>query len=172
MASLLLTGYRAFELGIFSDKDPKVAVIKKLLKKLLISYCEEGFEWFILTGNLGFEYWALEVLQELKKDYPITIATIFLFENHGQHWNESNQEKLAAFKAVDFVKYSFPSYENPSQFKSYNNFLINHTDEALLFYDPENETHLKYFYQEMLKENYKVSLLDFERLNEYLADVE
>ena len=32
MTSLLVTGYKSFELGIFKDKDPKVTIIKKAIK--------------------------------------------------------------------------------------------------------------------------------------------
>lgn len=73
---------------------------------------EEGLRWIIFTGNLGFEYWALEVAKELQTDYDFQIGTIFSFETHGQNWNESNQVKLAAFKQVDFVKYAFETYES------------------------------------------------------------
>ena len=61
----------------------------------------------IFTGNLGFEFWALEVAKELQKDYPLKLATLFPFETHGQNWNEANQAKLAAFKQVDFVSIVF-----------------------------------------------------------------
>ena len=33
MTSLLVTGYKSFELGIFKDKDPKVTIIKKAIKR-------------------------------------------------------------------------------------------------------------------------------------------
>lgn len=94
---------------------------------------EEGLRWIIFTGNLGFEYWALEVAKELQTDYDFQIGTIFSFETHGQNWNESNQVKLAAFKQVDFVKYAFETYESPSQFRQYNDFILENTEELLFF---------------------------------------
>ncbi len=72
---------------------------------------------------MGFEYWSLEVLEDLRAEgYQLSIATIFPFENHGEQWNEANQAKLARFKQVDFVKYAYPRYENPGQFRDYNQF--------------------------------------------------
>jgi len=103
MTSLLVTGYKSFELGIFKDKDPKVTIIKKAIKRDLKRFLDDGVDWMIFTGNLGFEFWALEVAKELQKDYPLKLATLFPFETHGQNWNEANQTKLAAFKQVDFV---------------------------------------------------------------------
>ena len=65
MNAILVTGYRGFELSIFQDKDPRIDVIKAAIRKDLIHYLEEGVEWFIFTGNLGFEYWALQVAKKL-----------------------------------------------------------------------------------------------------------
>ena len=98
MTSLLITGYKSFELGVFKDKDPKVNIIKKAIKRDLKRFLDEGVDWMIFTGNLGFEFWALEVAKELQKDYPLRLATLFPFKTHGQNWSEANQEKLAAFK--------------------------------------------------------------------------
>ena len=95
MNAILVTGYRGFELSIFQDKDPRIDVIKAAIRKDLIHYLEEGVEWFIFTGNLGFEYWALQVAKKLQADYPFQIATLFTFETQGQQWNEANQAKLA-----------------------------------------------------------------------------
>ena len=95
------------------------------------------------------------------------MATIFLFENVGENWNEANQEMLARFKQVDFVKYAYPHYSNPGQLKEYNQFLIDNADGAYLFYDPENETNLKYLYKMMQeKELFYVKQLSFDDLNE------
>lgn len=49
-----------------------------------------------LYGNLGFEYWALEVLEELKTEaYEFPDRNYLSFANHGEQWNEANQAKLA-----------------------------------------------------------------------------
>ena len=117
MNSLLITGYKAFELGILTAKDPRLPIIKEAIRRDLVRFLEEGVKWLIFTGNLGFEAWALEVAQELRKDYEIQLATIFMFENQGENWNEANQEVLSRFKQVDFVKYAYPSYSQPGQFK-------------------------------------------------------
>ena len=168
MESVLIAGYRHTDLGIFSDKDPRISIIKKAIRRDCIRLIEEGVKWFVFTGNLGFEYWALEVLEELKTEaYEFQTATIFPFANHGEQWNEANQAKLALFKSTDFVKYAYPSYSQPGQFKEYNTFLLENTDGAYLFYDPEHETNLKYLYKMMLEmDQYQVKRLNFDDLNE------
>ena len=172
MAAILVTGYRSFEIGIFQDNDKRINIIKGAIKRDFISYMEEGAEWFVFMGNLGFEFWVLEVILELRQEgYECRMATIFPFKNHGQNWNNINQEKLALFKQVDFVKYSYETYEDPSQFRNYNRFIIDNTDGAYLFYDPENETNLKYLVKMMQSEaGYSLDFLTFEKLNEILAE--
>ena len=171
MVSVLVVGYKAFDLGIFGDKDQRLKIIKAAIRRDLIYLLENGMKWLVFTGNLGFEVWVLEVAKELQEEYNFQLATIFIFENQGENWNEVNQEKLANFKNVDFIKYAYPSYENPSQFRTYNQFLLESTDGAYLFYDEENETKLKYLYR-MMKENeqYHIKKLTFDDLNE-LAEI-
>lgn len=172
MKTILVSGYRPFDLGIISDKDKRLSIIKTAIRKDLIHFLEEGAEWFVFMGNLGFEYWTLEVLKELRiEGYNCQIATIFCFENHGENWNESNQLKLTIFKTVDFVKYAFLNYQNPSQYRDYHRFLLGNTDGAYIFYDSEQETNLKYLVHDMAKKDgYTKKTLTFERLNE-LAEV-
>ena len=167
MVSVLVVGYKAFDLGIFGDKDQRLKIIKAAIRRDLIYLLENGMKWLVFTGNLGFEVWVLEVAKELQEEYNFQLATIFIFENQGENWNEVNQEKLANFKNVDFIKYAYPSYENPSQFRTYNQFLLESTDGAYLFYDEENETKLKYLYR-MMKENeqYHIKKLTFDDLIE------
>lgn len=166
--SLLISGYRHTDLGIFSEKDPRLTILKKAIYSRCVRFLEEGVEWFVFTGNLGFEYWTLEVLKELRSEgYEFSLATIFCFETHGENWNENNQAKRAAFNQVDFVKYCFPSYQKPSQFREYNQFLVDNTDATFLFYDSENETSLKYLVDTMgNKEDYRQYVLQFDDLNE------
>ncbi|CAM2766539.1 DUF1273 domain-containing protein [Streptococcus mutans] len=171
MTTILVTGYKNFDLGIFQDKDPKITIIKKAIKRDFIHFLEEGVDWFVFMGNLGFEYWALEVALSLQTEYDMQLATIFPFENHGEHWSEANQEKLFKFKQTDFVKSSYKRYQNSYQFKKYNQFLLDNTDRAYLFYDKDKETNLKYLYQMMTaKDNYPVSLLTFEDLDDIVQD--
>ena len=167
MVSVLVVGYKAFDLGIFGDKDQRLKIIKAAIRRDLIYLLENGMKWLVFTGNLGFEVWVLEVAKELQEEYNFQLATIFIFENQGENWNEVNQEKLANFKNVDFIKYAYPSYENPSQFRTYNQFLLESTDGAYLFYDEENETKLTYLYR-MMKENEQchIKKLTFDDLNE------
>ncbi|MGJ0206877.1 SLOG family protein, partial [Streptococcus pyogenes] len=72
---------------------------------------------------------------------------IFLFVTHGDRWNEKNQEVLRQSRAVDFVKYYFPNYEQPAQFSQYYQFLLEKSEGAYVFYDTEIETNLKYFHK-------------------------
>lgn len=168
MKNILVAGYKHTDLGIFSDKDQRIPIIKEAIRRDCVRLLEDGAEWFVFTGNLGFEYWVLEVIEDLKKEgYVVQTATIFMFANHGENWNEANQAKIALFKQTDFVKTAYPQYENPGQFRDFNQFLLENTDGAYLFYDSENETNLKYLYHLLLKkEGYNKKVINFDDLNE------
>lgn len=172
MTTILVSGYRAFELGIFGEKDPRITIIKQAIRRDLIRFCEEGLRWLIFTGNIGFETWVLEVATELVNDYQFSMATLFCFADHGSQWNDNNQAKLAAFKALDFVKYSFDSYQNPSQLKAHQQFLIENTDQAYLFYDPEHQTSLRFLYNLMKEQDYPIHQLQFDDLNDIVIENE
>ena len=167
MHTALIIGYSAFDLGIFNDKDIRLEIIKKAIRNDLEKLAEEGLKWLVFTGSLGFESWVLEVAKEIKEDFGFQLATIFDFETHGTNWNEANQIKLTAFKQVDFVKYAYPKYEHMGQLRDYQRFLLENTDLAYFFYDPENETKLK-FMDTLMKnqEGYRIKRLTFEDLNE------
>lgn len=42
MQRLWVTGYRSYELNTFSDNDPKIAVVKYVLKRRFVDLIEEG----------------------------------------------------------------------------------------------------------------------------------
>ena len=66
MQRLWVTGYRSYELNTFSDNDPKIAVVKYVLKRRFVDLIEEGqLDWIITGANLGVEQWAAEVGLEL-----------------------------------------------------------------------------------------------------------
>ena len=167
MHTALVLGYSAFDLGLFNDKDIRLKIIKKAIRRDLERLAEEGLQWLVFTGSLGFEHWVLEVARDMKVDYGFQLATIFDFETHGSNWNEANQVKLSDFKQVDFIKYAYPTYEHKGQLRDYQIFLLENTDGAYLFYDEENETKLRFFYELMKKkDNYITKRLTFEDLNE------
>lgn len=67
---IYVSGYRSFELGVFKENDPKIQVVKNVLKKELHQLAEEGLEWVLVSGNLGVELWAVQIVAELKEEYP------------------------------------------------------------------------------------------------------
>ena len=167
MTTALISGYSAFDLGLFNDKDIRVDIIKTAIRRDLERLAEEGVTWLVFTGTLGFEYWVLQVAKDMQADYGFQLATIFDFETHGSNWNEANQVKLSEFKQVDFVKYAYPQYEHKGQLRDYQQFLLENTTSSYLFYDEENETKLAYFYQKMKnQEDYFIKRLTFDQLNE------
>lgn len=175
MYRIWLTGYRSYELNAFSDTDPKVAIVKQALHqrlKLLLEDHPDEF-WLITGPQMGTEQWGIEVADELKSDYSqLKIAMMMPFTEFGNQWNEQNQLKLADIKGkTDFCRsVSNLPYQSPQQLKNYQQFMLTHTDGALLIYDNEHPGKAKYDYQaihQFQKENdYDLQVVDFDELQE------
>lgn len=149
--TIYVSGYRSFEIGVFQENDPKIEIIKNSLKKELISYLEDGLEWVIVSGNLGVELWAAEVVGELKKEYPaLKLGVIFPFKVFGSNWNEKNQQSLEKINEwADYINsVSHQPYQSPAQLKGHTRFILEHTGGSLLVYDQEYEGKTLFFLRE------------------------
>jgi uncharacterized phage-like protein YoqJ len=139
---VLVTGYKATELGIFSLKHPGIEIIKKAIKKQLIALLDEGLEWVIVSGQWGIELWAAEAALELREEYKnLQLAIITPFLEQEENWKEEKkklyQTILSKANYVNSVTKS--KYSGPWQFKEKNTFLLRNTDGMILVYDEENE---------------------------------
>ena len=168
MQRLWVSGYRSYELNVFGDKDPKITIIKYALKSHLKTMLEDGeLDWIISGANLGVEQWALETGIELRPDFPLRVSMMTPYEQFSNRWNESNQTKFSALQQnVDFfASTSNMPYQSPVQLRGYQNFMLEHTDKALLIYDPEHPGKPQYDYNIIKKyqesHNYDLSLIDF-----------
>ena len=145
--TIYVTGYRAHELGIFNDKHPGIAVIKKALYDQLYQLCDAGLEWVVISGQLGVESWAAETVLELKKEFPnVKYSVITPFLEQEKNWNEQKQTQyIQIINNADFVtSVTKRPYEAPWQFIEKDKFIINNTDGMLLIYDEDNEGSPKY----------------------------
>ncbi|ATF41169.1 DUF1273 domain-containing protein [Weissella paramesenteroides] len=176
MNRIWITGFRSYDLGIFNNKDPKLAIINFALNKLLTNAIYDNCNWLITGGQLGIEQWAIEEALRLKQtnfpDFQIALMTPFL--DFGKNWQEGKRDKLTSLKqAVDFSSSVFASnYESPKQLQAYQEFMLNHTDRAIIFYDQEAESSRARFDYQAMKNyasnhNYPVMLIDLDRLQDY-----
>ncbi|AIC94528.1 DUF1273 domain-containing protein [Shouchella lehensis] len=142
MNAVLITGYKMHELGVFNESHEGIKWIKFVLKKRMIALIEEGATWFITSGQLGVEQWAMDVVDELKEIYPhIQLGLLTPFEEQESKWNERLKELYhERVSKADFVdSISKRPYENPMQLKVKNDFLVQKTDGLLVLFDEEKE---------------------------------
>lgn len=173
--NLWVTGYRSYELGIFKDNDPKAKVIQDFFTQSITNYAEDGTEWIITGAQMGTEQIIGKAVQEVqKKDYNIKHAVMLPFAEFGNKWNENNQALLNVFlRNADYVnKISNLSYHSPRQLRVWQDFMLAHTDGALVFYDPESGGKPKYDYEAIKKyqdsgNDYQLELIDFDSMQDF-----
>lgn len=177
MSRIWFTGYRTYELGVFKEKDPKVAVLKYALKKTIIEQIEQGLQWVITGGQLGVETWTAEVALDLKADYPeLQVAMLLPFGHFGSQWQEASQTRLAELKQkVDFcAEVHHEDYQGPFQLRQYQDFLLSHTDGAVMVYDLDYQGKSQYDYQAIQhlreKSPYPLELVGMDDLQEFAND--
>ncbi|TVY03003.1 DUF1273 domain-containing protein [Cohnella terricola] len=140
MKNLLITGYRAHELGIFDQKHKGIPYIRKAIESKLIPLVEEGLEWVITPGQYGVDLWACETAIELKKHYPrLRLSIVTAFAGQEEKWKVDKQEYYREIiKGVDYIgSVSKQPYSGAWQFRARDELLLRKTDGILLVYDEE-----------------------------------
>lgn len=177
MKVISITGYKPFELGIFSNNEPAIDYIKKAIKKELIQLLDNGLEWVIISGQLGVELWAAEVVYELQEDYPnLKLAILTPFLNHHEGWNEKNREYYEMILSqADFVdSISKQPYIGPQQFRNKNRIFLHKSQGILIIYDEQNEGSPKYILEEAKRykehNKYEIRTIDFFEIQMIIED--
>ncbi|WP_339253770.1 DUF1273 domain-containing protein [Paenibacillus sp. FSL P2-0136] len=140
MKTLLVTGYRAHELGIYDSKHQGIPYIKKALANRIIPLVEEGLEWVITPGQYGVDLWACEVVLELKQQYPaLKLGIITAHASPEEKWKEEKQNEYRRIVAgADYYgAVSNAPYDGSWQFKARDDLLLRKSDGILLFYDED-----------------------------------
>lgn len=165
---ITITGYKPFELGVFSNKHPAIDFIKMAIKKELVSFLDEGLEWVIISGQLGVELWAAEVTLELQNEYPeLKLAILTPFLNQEESWNEMNKDYYEMIVSqADFVdSISKQPYSSPQQFRNKNKLFLHKSQGMIIVYDGEKPGSPKYIFDEakrLVEESkYDMRTIDF-----------
>jgi uncharacterized phage-like protein YoqJ len=160
MNVITLTGYKPHEIGIFNEKHEGIIYIKKAIKKEIRKLVEDGVEWFTISGQLGTELWAAEVILQLKKEYTCLRLGVFPpYLNQEDKWKEEKQEYYREILSqADYVNcITKRPYENPGQLKLKNQFLIEKSKGLLILYDEEKKGTPIYMLEEAEKKQSRSS---------------
>ncbi|MBM7552512.1 SLOG family protein [Thalassobacillus pellis] len=161
MKTMVVTGYKPMELGIYKNDDQRVYYIKQAIQKKLTGLIEEGLEWVLISGQMGVELWTGEVVLDLKEHYDIQLGFLPPFTNQEERWPEEvklQYEELTMM--ADFFKPIYEKdYEGPFQFKAKDKFLVEHSDGALLLYDEDTPGSPDFFRKEAIAAKEKTEYL-------------
>ncbi len=173
----LVSGYKAYELGIFKQNHPAAKYIKSAIARELKSLQDEGLEWVVITGQPGVELWAGQVVCELQEDWPeLKLSVITPFLDQENKWSEANREwyESVVMDADHVDSVSRKPYENPQQLKAANQFLVNKSDVLILVYDEIQEGSPRFFLkaakERAEKQQYEIRLIGFDRLQEVVEE--
>ncbi len=181
MQRLWVSGYRDYELGLFDPAAPEIKVIKRVLQERIGAWLNQQTEpnWLITGPQAGVERWALEVGLTLKADYPtLQLGMVQPFVGVGQNWQPARQAALQQMQSqVDYLgTLSQQPYQGPQQLRDYQTFMLAHSDQLLLVFDPaqdeQSERHAKSYYDYQAGQRavaagtYQMELVDFDDLRE------
>ena len=155
IVNLLVAGYRAHELNIFSQKHEAIPYIRKAVKSRLVPLLDEGLEWVLSPGGYGFDLWACEAAIELKQDYPqLKISILTAYANPEEKWKDDRKQYYEEIlRGVDhYASVSKQPYEGVWQLTARDSLLMRKSDAMLLFYDEEmGEGSPKYFKERAMR---------------------
>ncbi|UHA73667.1 SLOG family protein [Paenibacillus sp. 481] len=140
MKNLLITGYRAHELGIYNNKHKGIPYIRKAITAKLIPLVEDGLEWVITPGQYGIDLWALEAAISLQVQYPhLKCSMITAYSQPEEQWSEEKKTYFEEIrKQVDYYGVvSKGPYSGKWQFVARDDLLFRKTDGILLVYDDD-----------------------------------
>jgi uncharacterized phage-like protein YoqJ len=179
MTVIVITGYKSSELGIYKATDPAVDYIKAIIQQELLSMID-GETWVLVSGQLGVELWAAEMVIELRKSIPELRLGIFPpFKEQEKNWNETNQALYQGIvdQANFFKEVSDQPYTSPDQFRKRDLFFIQKSHGAIILYDQEKEGTSKYFWA-LAKQNdaqnssYHLRTITFQDLQFFVEEEE
>lgn len=179
MKNLLVTGYRAHELSIFSPKHKGIGYIQKAIAAKLIPLVEEGLEWVLTPGQYGVDLWGCEVVIALKQQYPqLRLGIISAYTNPEEKWKEEKQDYFhQILKGVDYYgSVSNQPYSGGWQLAARDELLLRKTDGIVLVYDDEaGEGSPKFYKEKALKKReeggYRYISIGLEEI-QFIADEE
>ncbi|USB33972.1 SLOG family protein [Paenibacillus sp. YPG26] len=155
--NLLVTGYRAHELGIYNQKHEGIKYIRKAITGKLIPLIEEGLEWVITPGQYGVDLWAAEAAIELKKEYPhLKCSIITAYKDPEEKWKEDKKEYYEQItrKLDYYASVSNQPYDGVWQLTARDDLLLRKTEGILLFYDEDaGEASPKFMKKRALKKH-------------------
>lgn len=177
-------GYRNYELNIYRPDDRRIKILKHLLANHLLKRITQTKApvWILAGGQPGVEQWGLQTVLELKKTHPqLKTALLLPFADFAVRWKPEKQETLANLKKqVDFwAEVSRQPYKSPQQLHNWQDFMLGHTSQAILVYDPQYSGKSRYDYQAIKhyqrSHSYQLELLDMDQLEaesyDYLDEI-
>ena len=134
MNTCCFTGHRPQSLPCGSnEKHPACVQIKSELKRMIIGLIEEkNVTHFISGAALGVDMWAMEIVIELKKEYPsITLEAAVPCKTQSARWNAKSKERYnRLLELCDKVTLLQENYTSDCMMKR-NKYMVDNSDYVI-----------------------------------------
>lgn len=179
MKTMVITGHKKHEIGLWSEKHPAFLYLKLAYQRKMIQAMEdEGVEWFLNSGAQGLELYGAQWALELKKDYPqMKLAMLLPFFGQEKQWKEEAQEVYhEVLSKADYVDYiSKREYVQPWQLAQKNRFLVERSEGMITFFNGMEKTYPWYYIVEGKKkqdrDDYRLWIMDPDELQSLVDDM-
>lgn len=130
------SGHRPERLPWGSDEtDPRCDALKVQMEKALRQLCENGVTHFICGMARGTDQYFLELLLELREEYPFSIEAAIPCPRQDRLWSRQEQERYGwLLEKCDVVTCREPQYSEGCMLRR-NRYMVDRADILLTVFD-------------------------------------
>lgn len=130
------SGHRPEKLPWGNDEqDERCLALKQQLREVLLQLCRGGCRRYICGTARGTDLYFLELLLELKREYPLEIEAAIPCPSQSQGWSKALRERYARDLAGCDLVSVLEDHYSPGCMLRRNRYMVDRADMLLTVYD-------------------------------------
>ena len=119
----------------YDESDPRCLALKQEMRELLLQLIKGGCRSFICGMARGVDLYFLEILLELKEEYPLTLEAAVPCPSQAASWREDQRQRYEkGLLSCDTITVLEAEY-TPGCMLRRNRYLVDHSDLIITVYD-------------------------------------
>ncbi|MBE6990051.1 MAG: DUF1273 domain-containing protein [Ruminococcaceae bacterium] len=134
--SCCFSGYRTGKLPWGEDEnDPRCTALKRRLRDAIEAACDEGYTHFICGMASGVDLYCCEIVQELRRERPITLEAAIPCEGQADTWPTRQRARYEALlHGCDYETLVQREY-TPGCMQRRNRYMVDHASLLIAVFD-------------------------------------